>query len=476
MASWHRLIAAVRRMVTGRPGLPHSARPGHATMYPAHALPSAVGALEDSIRLAREHTTPPGHLSYGPYVALPPGTYRFCLELDQVRGTPGTAVAAWDIGYFALQALPALARGDVLPGARRIEVTLTLPPAPGRLLEMRLYYLGHGTVGVRHLSIRLEKAHAQHSPLPLPVLELKPHSTWPIDRLRWVVIGTNGLCNASCVHCPTNKEMTRHLPKKAMSWETFEKLIGEIRDSKLTIDGHISLGLFAEPLLDPLVVKRAALVKEYLPNARLVISSNGGPMTEELALALRRYVDIFSIHIEALSPELYRELMSPLRAEQVFPRVGRLIQLCGKSVWITCPTHKKNLHEVQALRDHWLACGAGNVSLSRFSNRCTDALRAGEFALAPVPGGCGAEVAYDLIVDWDGAVLACCQDFLKRNQIGDLRHESLAEVLANPARREVFDKLRAGRWDDFVTCKNCKFDSQAVLDRLVAEAKASRAA
>jgi FkbM family methyltransferase len=322
---------------------------------------------------------------------------------------------------------------------------------------------------VRRLQVRAPTKGPDGSRLPLPVLPPKPYTSWPVDRLRFVFIGTTSICNASCAQCPTNKELTRHLPRKVMAWDLFEKLIREIRDLKLAIDGHLSFGLYAEPLLDPLVLKRAALVKEYLPNVRLVITSNGGPLTEELARDLGRHVDNFSIHVEALSPALYHELMFPLHAEQVFPRVERLIQVCGKPVWIVCPTHKKNVHEVKALQQYWLARGAARVMLATFSNRCTDSLRAAEFALAPTPGACREDIAYDLTVDWDGAVLACCQDFLKRNQIGDLRHESLREVLSNPARNELFDKLHAGRWDDFVTCKNCRFDSQEALEMLLEE-------
>ncbi len=311
------------------------------------------------------------------------------------------------------------------------------------------------------------------SQLPLPVVSSQPYKAWPIDRLRFVMIGTTSICNASCVHCPTNKDMTRNLPKKVMAWELFEKLIREIRDLKLAVDGHVSFGVYAEPLLDPQLLKRAELVKQYLPDVRLVITSNGGPLTDELAVALGRYIDIFCIHIEALSPALYRELMFPLHADQVFPKVERLIQLCGKPVWIVCPTHKKNLHEVNALQEYWLARGAARVMPSIFSNRCTDSLRAAEFALAPTRGSCREDLLYDLVVDWDGAVLACCQDFLKRNQVGDLTHEPLREVLSNQARKEVFEKLRDGRWDDFVTCKNCRFDSQEALEQLLAAAAAA---
>jgi radical SAM protein with 4Fe4S-binding SPASM domain len=210
-------------------------------------------------------------------------------------------------------------------------------------------------------------------------------------------------------------------------------------------------------------------VKKHLPAATLLITSNGGPITEELAVSLGRYVDFFSIHIEALTPALYRELMPPLRAEVVFPKVEQLIRLSKKPVWIVCPTHKKNLHEVDYLRAYWMNRGAARFMPSAFSNRCTDKLRADEFAFEPEKGCCSEVIASDLIVDWDGAVLTCCQDFLKRNQIGDLQTQSLQEVFSSGQRKQLFESMRAGTRDDFVACRTCYFDPHEVMERELAD-------
>lgn len=299
----------------------------------------------------------------------------------------------------------------------------------------------------------------------LPMVLPEPYTTWPPERVRFVVIGTTAICNASCAHCPTNKEHTKHLPKKVMALDLFEKLLREIRDSHIPVDGHLSFGLYAEPLLDPLVIQRAALVKAYLPDIRLTIASNGGPLTDELSVSLSPYVDFFCIHIEALTPALYHELMPPLRAETVFPKVEQLIRLSNKPVWIVCPTHKKNVHEVEDLGKYWMVRGATRFVPTGFSNRCTDILRADEFLLETRRGDCSEQIASDLIIDWDGAVLGCCQDFLKRNQIGDLRTQTLQQVLTSPERKKLFDGMRTGTRDDFVSCRSCYFDSEEVLER-----------
>jgi hypothetical protein len=131
-------------------------RVGHETTFPACSLPGAVGVEEGDVRVAREGSAP-GFLAFGPYVGLPAGTYRVVLELADVTGPPGTPVATWDVGYFVGEPAATLRSGQVFPGAEQVEVQLTVPTDDCRLLEMRLYYLGRGTVGVRRLTILREK-------------------------------------------------------------------------------------------------------------------------------------------------------------------------------------------------------------------------------------------------------------------------------------------------------------------------------
>jgi radical SAM protein with 4Fe4S-binding SPASM domain len=79
-------------------------------------------------------------------------------------------------------------------------------------------------------------------------------------------------------------------------------------------------------------------------------------------------------------------------------------------------------------------------------------------AFGPKSGTCPQEIIFDLIVDWDGTVLVCCNDFLRQEPIGNLREETLGEILRGPRRRRVLDVLRTGTWEELSTCRTCKFD------------------
>ena len=76
----------------------------------------------------------------------------------------------------------------------------------------------------------------------------------------------------------------------------------------------------------------------------------------------------------------------------------------------------------------------------------------------------------DLIVDFDGKVLTCCHDFSRRNEIGDLRLEEVSALMANDARREVYDALGQQEWNRFESCRDCLVSDVPLMQAALAEA------
>ena len=79
-------------------------------------------------------------------------------------------------------------------------------------------------------------------------------------------------------------------------------------------------------------------------------------------------------------------------------------------------------------------------------------------ALNPHKIRCPAEILDDLIIDCDGQVLMCCQDFRRREGIGNLKDESLAELLVGVKRANARKMLAQGRHEEFKTCSRCYAD------------------
>jgi len=279
-------------------------------------------------------------------------------------------------------------------------------------------------------------------------------------QLRCVIIGTTGICNASCLHCPTGKLETDHVPRTPMQMALFEKIIRSLADGGYTIAIQMSFGLFGDGLLDPLVVERANLLRSVMPAVRLSVNTNGAAYNRDRHRPLIPYTSILALHVESLVPAVYDKLMSPLRAERVFPKIEQLLEDFQGKVVVSIPASRLNKEELPAMRQYFLDRGALYVSFDRLSNRCRedrtvfDSLSLG----TPQPTRCSSGALKDLIIDCDGKVLICCNDFQRLEPVGQLGQDSLADVMASQRRLEIERMLNAGEWARIKTCNNCYAD------------------
>lgn len=291
---------------------------------------------------------------------------------------------------------------------------------------------------------------------PLPVRETSI-AELPADEIRNFIIGSTGVCNASCIHCPTNKLRPSARWASEMRMELFESLIDQIRDNQIFVTGHISLGLFGDGLLDRNVVERAKRLRAAFPHSPLHVNTNGAAYNSSRHAPLGSIVDIMAIHIETLDQEKYRRLMEPLQLDHVLPKIHQIIDDMPEIASIASPVHRDNVGEIAQIKEHFAERGVRNMIFTPVSNRCSRDEIFQELALTPGSGSCAEEVMLDLIVDWDGTVLACCNDFLRQEPIGNLTRSSLIEILTGAPRRRFFDALRSGAWEDIETCRTCKF-------------------
>ena len=64
-------------------------------------------------------------------------------------------------------------------------------------------------------------------------------------------------------------------------------------------------------------------------------------------------------------------------------------------------------------------------------------------------------MARDLIVDCDGLVLPCCNDFAREQPLGDLAVESFRETMTNLTRHQFAQAMDAGAHDAIPLCTRC---------------------
>lgn len=293
----------------------------------------------------------------------------------------------------------------------------------------------------------------------LDALDLTPQS---------IVFGTTAVCNANCFHCPTNKAYSKTQAKGFMAPALFESVLTQL--AGIGFKGGITFGLFGEPLQDPHILDRMRMIRRLLPDSIVVPSTNAGvydPDKHAEALAL---ADDVAVHIEGVSAAVYDASMRPLKAARTYPRAERLLaDRAGKPVHVVTPVHGRNLAEAAELKIHWESRGAGPTVFTPLMNRAGQSPAFDDIAVAPQATACGPEVLRDLHIDWDGTVLACCQDFHRRSVIGDLKTQSLREILDGAERRRRAQLLNAKRWNAVDICAGCRNDRQESVDALIEE-------
>ena len=298
--------------------------------------------------------------------------------------------------------------------------------------------------------------------LPLARRELakaRPRGAGDVPHLGAVGIGTTGTCNSACVHCPTGKASTANSPRGTMPMDLFRKIIDGIADEGVAIESHIGFGLFGDGLVDPFVVERAQYLRERLPDALFSVNTNGAAYNGAKHKALYPYVTLIALHCESLTPATYDYLMTPLRAKNVFPKYEQILRDFPGKVRVSVPVSRANRDELVTIRDWFIARGAKEVVFDPMSSRCMEDLSLfHDLSLAPARIRCNASVTRDLIVDCDGAVVPCCNDFVREQPLGNLAIESFRETMTNVARRQFAQTMDEGRHDDVPLCTRCYGD------------------
>jgi MoaA/NifB/PqqE/SkfB family radical SAM enzyme len=259
----------------------------------------------------------------------------------------------------------------------------------------------------------------------------------PFGTLR-LNIETTSACNAQCVFCSRN---SFPLPRRNMEQSIYEKIIREARELGVR---EVILSVYGEPLLDARFLQRCRLADE----AGLDISffTNGSLLKDQVSHSLMGLKRLRAVNfsINALSPELYQEIMIGLPRDAVFANVRRFLEMKKLyrndiQVTISYVIFNKSIKEKNAFFAYFSKVpGVDKIYFPAIRNRGGTPLDVdlrGEAVVFSPLSKMGHRLLpckflwEDLFVYWDGTVGVCCEDSAARRIIvGDLKQQSLAEV------------------------------------------------
>ena len=279
------------------------------------------------------------------------------------------------------------------------------------------------------------------------------------SHLLYVSLETCTSCNHRCPFCPVSVDPRE---REVMSQELFDS----IADQVVAIGGKgvvVFLSNYNEPTIDPLFEERClSLFARGLPVSLLTNASHFGPeRADRLSRAGRfRYI---GINLPTLDPERYEKMHGTRDLARVLANIDALAarEISEETAIVVLgdndAAHRRDVEEIRAR----FSPRGWDVKSFRIRSRPAS----GTFVPEPPPvkelRGCelmGSRPFEHLHVTATAKAVLCCQDYYEKLVVGDLKTQTVAEVLGG----DVMARLR--RWTygvepapgDFL-CRRCEF-------------------
>ena len=242
-----------------------------------------------------------------------------------------------------------------------------------------------------------------------------------------VEIEATNICNTRCLHCP-HEALSR--PYGKMEWDTYRTVM----DKVMVKTAHFSVEYagMGEPLLNPQIYR---FIEYVSGKGRTSITTNASALTEANA---QKLIDAglsgMTISFNGSDKTLYELMMGGLNFERAQKNLQQAIQMSrgtrtqvAANVSVTRQTQTR-LKEIRGFLEE---AGIDNIFFSKCHSR-GGFLKDDFTCTTPIPPRdkyrCDI-FENTLFVSWTGQVLSCCHDLAGANIIGDLRTESLDEIL-----------------------------------------------
>lgn len=134
-----------------------------------------------------------------------------------------------------------------------------------------------------------------------------------------IEMAISSYCNRRCKYCP-NYIVDRYTTNTNMSNELFYSILTQLKS--IDYSGDISIHRYNEPLADKIyALQRLSSIRTYLPNAKILLSTNGDYLDDVLMQYLSDVgVNVLTVTIHANNPDSPFELLK----EQMINKVEKL--------------------------------------------------------------------------------------------------------------------------------------------------------
>ena len=244
-----------------------------------------------------------------------------------------------------------------------------------------------------------------------------------------IEINITDLCNRRCSFCPRVDPEIYPNRKVFIDNQLIDRIISELQ--RLCYRGKVSFSGFGEPLLNKYFIEIIQKFRDSLSSDVLIeTNTNGDKLTPDLLKGL------FDAGLSSLYWNLYDG------PEQV-SLVKKIISDSGVPETLI------------RIRPHWPDSTFLN-DVGLFLNNRSGALNTPSNLTLPLKKTCHYPF-YKLLIDWNGDVLVCSNDWLRKFIVGNVKDQSLDVIWMDPAWNEHRKLLLAGDRTS-QPCNTCDVD------------------
>lgn len=258
-----------------------------------------------------------------------------------------------------------------------------------------------------------------------------------------IQIQTTTACERACPWCP---HPGPGADVHEMDSSLFESLVEQCGAGGVE---SLELYLHGEPLEDPDLHRRVERARIHNPDATLAISTHEatvvGPGFEGIAGG---GPDVVFVSVDPTRPRSLVDRLDRLEARARLLQKVDTVLVVTTLVNLLAPGTRGRFRRLcrergLPLQRYGATDRAGSVDLTPF---------APDVPVPPISPACARPFA-KAYVRWDGAVVACCEDWRYRVVLGDLREASLAEIWTGARYRRWREALLGG--EEPVPCRRC---------------------
>ena len=236
----------------------------------------------------------------------------------------------------------------------------------------------------------------------------------------WIELSLIDTCNRSCVFCPKSNDMIAPNTHQQMENPLIEKLVNDLKE--INFKGSINLCGYGEPMLHKNV---NSIIKKLSEVGSVELVTNGDVLNENKLQELE-------------SSGISKILISMYDGEHQVKKFEKMIE--NSKI-------KKNLVD---LRDRWYS------ENEDYGLKLTD--RAGTIKqknknVLSVPTKCFYP-SYSMMIEWNGDIFLCPQDWQRRIAQGNLMQKSIIEIWSGSMLTKYRKKLLDGKRIDS-PCREC---------------------